>query len=119
MAGVPNRRSIFSRASVTLPPNIKPVSSKQRRATLQPTFKTEPEPLTNEILGINKSSFGRRNSLEYLIEDAKSLHKKLFALSLDLDLDQVGLDEPPVKTKPTSTPRRKTSNNKRPVIKCM
>ena len=38
-------------------------------------------------------SLGITVSLRYLVEDAKKLHKKLLALSLDLDLERVGLSD--------------------------
>ena len=56
-------------------------------------MQVSPEPLTGKIMNISNQTFGRHNSLEDLIEDAKVLHKKLFALSLDVDLDKVGLDD--------------------------
>ena len=38
-------------------------------------------------------SLGISVSLRYLVEDAKMLHKKLLALSLDLDLEKIGLSD--------------------------
>lgn len=64
-----------------------------------------PVPLTGEIMNINQQTFGRHNSLEDLIEDAKVLHKKLFALSLDVDLEKVGLDEEDAAVASSSAPK--------------
>lgn len=70
------------------------VSDRKRRVTLQPTFQPlfRPDRLTDQILDISGQTFGRSSSLEYLIDDARELHKKLHAFSLDLDMDKVGLE---------------------------
>ena len=53
---------------------------------------TSQSSITSQVLDIAEI-FGKSTSLQFLVEDAKKLHKKLLALSLDLDLDKVGLSE--------------------------
>ena len=93
MAAIAGYGKRHSTAAVPSSNRIK-VSDKKRRVTctLQPMFQSRTERLTDQILNISDQTFGRSSSLEYLIDDARELHKKLHAISLDLDMDKVGLE---------------------------
>ena len=51
---------------------------------------TSQSSITTQVLDIAES-LGISTSLQYLVEDAKKLHEKLMALSLEMDLDKAGL----------------------------
>ena len=51
---------------------------------------TSQSSITSQVLD-TAESLGISVSLRYLVEDAKKLHKKLLALSLDLDLEKIGI----------------------------
>ena len=53
---------------------------------------TSQSSITSQVLD-TAESLGISVSLRYLVEDAKKLHKKLLALSLDLDLEKIGLSD--------------------------
>ena len=53
---------------------------------------TSQSSITSQILD-TAESLGISVSLRYLVEDAKMLHKKLLALSLDLDLEKIGISD--------------------------
>jgi hypothetical protein len=53
---------------------------------------TSQSSITSQVLD-TAESLGITVSLRYLVEDAKKLHKKLLALSLDLDLEKIGISD--------------------------
>ena len=53
---------------------------------------TSQSSITSQVLD-TAESLGISVSLRYLVEDAKKLHKKLLALSLDLDLEKIGISD--------------------------
>ena len=53
---------------------------------------TSQSSITSQVLD-TAEALGISVSLGYLVEDAKKLHKKLLALSLDLDLKEIGLSD--------------------------